>query len=246
MKRLLLALLFFCSSAFAASDCNQLVAWGFPKPVHPTTPLCQIAYYTEWDSATKNPAYSAEYLLEENVSGIENRQGVFKQHPNIDPKLQATNEDYARSGFDRGHLAPAGNMRKDSAAMAQSFYLTNMVPQYPQLNRKVWAALERYVRGKVTPERPLYVISGPIYDSPKKTIGNGVWVPSHTFKVIYDLRGNKVAAYVVPNTPDVRGKLANFYMPYEKVEALAGVTFFPAMSVDVKKFLRDVPIDKAW
>lgn len=246
MKKYVLALLLFCSSAFAASDCNQLVAWGFPKPTHPTTALCQIAYYTEWDPATKNPAYSAEYLLEENVSGTEERKGVFKPHPNIDAKLQASNDDYARSGFDRGHMAPAGDMRKDSAAMEQSFYLTNMVPQYPQLNRKVWAALERYVRIKVTVERPVYVISGSVYDSPKKTIGNGVWVPSHAFKVVYDLRNNKVSSYIVPNTPDVRGKLNSFYVPYTKVEGLTGIQLFPAMSVDVKKFLKDAPLDKDW
>lgn len=246
MKRFLLALLFVCSSAFAASDCNQLVAWGFPQPQKQTTPLCQIAYYTAWDPSTKNPAYSAEYLLEENVSGAEQRQGTFKQHPLIDAKLQATNEDYARSGFDRGHLAPAGDMRKDSAAMEQSFYLTNMVPQYPQLNRKVWAALERYVRLKVTVERPVYVISGPIYGTEKKTIGNGVWVPTHTFKVVYDLRGNKVASYVVPNTPDVRGKLDSFYVPLAKAEELSGIKFFPAMSADVKGFMKDGPLNKAW
>jgi endonuclease G len=245
MKKLLVSLLFVVSSvAYAA--CDQLVAWGYPKPQQPTIALCHIAYYTAWNPATKNPAYSAEYLLEENVSGTEERQGSFKQHPNIDSKLQATNEDYARSGFDRGHMAAAGNMRKDSAAMEQSFYLTNMVPQYPQLNRGIWAALERYVRLKVTPERPVFVITGPIYGSDQKTIGKGVWVPSHTFKVVYDLRGNKVSSYVIPNVPGVSGKLNSFYQPYTKVQELAGIDFFPQMSVDVKKFLKDAPLDREW
>jgi endonuclease G, mitochondrial len=244
MKKILVSFLLFAATANAA--CDNMVAWGFPKPKQETISLCQIGYYTEWNSATKNPMYSAEYLIEENVSGVENRRGEFKPHPNIPAEKQASNWDYARSGFDRGHMAPAGDMRKDSAAMQQSFYLTNMVPQYPDLNRRVWAGLERYVRLKVTPDRPLYVITGPVYDGSKKMIGNGVYIPSHTFKVIYDLRNNKVASYMVPNAQKVEGALSTYFVEYERIEELTGINFFPAMSVDVKKFLKQLPLDKNW
>ena len=244
MKKLLLSFLLLCSSAFAA-DCDQLVAWGFPTAPPQSIALCQIAFFTEWDPATRNPAYSAEYLLEENVSGIENRQGTFKQHPNIAAELQATNEDYFKSGYDRGHMAPAGDMRKDSAAMAQSFYLTNMVPQLPVLNRRFWASLEGSVRSKVRPDRSLYVITGPIYNHPT-ILGKGVWVPSHTYKIIYDKTANMVASYILPNDATISGKLSTFYVTLEQVESTTKLTYFPSMPSNIRAALKQAPLDQGW
>lgn len=245
MKKLLVSLLLFAASV-ANAACDQFVAWGFPTLKQETIPLCQIAYYTAWNPATKNPAYSAEYLLEENVSGKEPRRGEFKPHPNTPAEKQASNADYAKSGFDRGHLAAAANMRKDSAMMMQSFYLTNMVPQYPELNRQLWAWLEKAVREKVTPERPLYVVTGPLYQiNPPQTIGSGIWVPSHTFKVIYDLRSNTVASYVMPNMKTLGGNVESYYVPFSHLQSLIDIVIFPKMSADVKLFLREKPL-KDW
>lgn len=240
IKKLLLSLVFLATSAFA--DCDQLVSWGYPTAPTNSVALCQIAYYTMWDPATKNPAYSAELLLHENVSGIENRQGQFKQHPNIASDIQANNSDYVHSGYDRGHMAPAGDMRKDSVAMAQSFYLTNMVPQLPILNRKFWAALEGSVRSKVREDRPLYVITGPIYANPKM-IGKGVWVPAFTYKIIYDKTNNKVASYMMPNDVAIKGNLASFYVPLEQLETTTKLSFFPAMPGNVRAFLKQSSLD---
>lgn len=240
MKKLFFIFLFLCSAAFA--DCDQLVAWGFPTAPPQSIALCQIAYFTEWDPTTRNPAYSAEFLLEENVSGIEDRKGTFKQHPNIAPELQATNEDYYKSGYDKGHMAPAGDMRKDSVAMAQSFYLTNMVPQLPILNRRFWKSLETTVRNKVKPDRPLYVITGPIYSHPT-ILGKGVWVPSHTYKIIYDKRANTVASYILPNDKTLDGKLPSFYVALEQIESITKLTYFPSMPADVRTTLKQTPLE---
>lgn len=244
MKKLLLGLLFLCSSAFA--DCDQLVAWKYPTTQHQTTQLCQIAFFTAWDPTTKNPAYSAEWLLKENVSGVETRKGSFKQHPNIGSDLQATNDDYSGSKYDRGHMAPAGDIRKNSVAMAQSFYLTNIVPQTPGLNRRSWKMLESYARFVVREDRPVYVVSGPIYSEPVQKLNDRVWIPSYTFKVIYDKEHNKVASYIMPNIPKLTGKIDKFYVPFSQVEAMSGVIVFPSMPPDVKATLIEAPLTKDW
>jgi endonuclease G len=241
MKKLFLFLAFLSSSVFA--DCGQFVAWGYPAATN-AIPLCQISYYTQWDPATKNPAYSAELLLEENVSGVENRKGTFKQHPSISTDLQATNDDYFKSGYDRGHMAAAGNMRKDSAAMEQSFYLTNMVPQVPILNRRFWASLEGSVRSKVTPERPLFVITGPIYSVPSKMIGHNVWVPTYTYKIIYDKTTNTVASYILPNDLAIKGKLTSFFVSLEKVESITKISYFPSMPPVFHTTLKQKPLEQ--
>ena len=244
MKKLFLSLFFLCSSVFA--DCNQLVAWGYPTAPINSIALCQISYFVEWNPATKNPAYSAELLLLENVSGIENRQGVFKPNPNTPVDRHSTNADYFKSGYDRGHMAPAGDMRKNSVAMAQSFYLSNMVPQLPILNRRFWAALEESVRSKVKADRPLYVITGPIYETVPKVIGNGVWVPSFTYKIIYDKTSNTVASYMMPNVSTINGKISSFYIPLEQIESITQLTYFPEMTPSVRTALKQVPLDQGW
>lgn len=243
MKHIVLAFLFFCSSAFA--DCEQFVAWGFPTQPANSIALCQIAFFTQWDVDTKNPSYSAEFLIEENVSGQEDRKGTFKPHPNTPVGRRSTNADYLKSGYDRGHLAPAGDMRKDSAAMAQSFYLSNIIPQLPILNRRFWKSLESQVRTKVTPDRPLYVITGPIYVYPPRTIGNNVWVPSYTYKIIYDKNSNMMASYMMPNELTISGKTASFFVSLETIEQYTGQEFFPKMPPEVKAALKQVEL-KSW
>lgn len=241
MKKYLLALLFLCTSAFA--DCDHLLPWGYPIVHKQTVALCQIAFFTSWNPDTKNPDFSAELLLLENVSGIENRKGIFKPHPNIPPEIQASNRDYSKSGYDRGHLAPAGDMRKDSAAMEQSFYLTNMAPQRPGLNRVDWAQLESFVRKHVYADRPLYVITGPIYIGSPKVIGNNVWVPSYFYKIIYDKNANAVSAYVMPNIDEVTGNINSYRVNLQQIEAATGIEFFPLMPVEYRKSLRQLRLD---
>ena len=47
-----------------------------------------------------------------------------KNHP-VHPK------DYTRSGFDKGHLAPAADMTYSFGSMSDSFFMTNISPQIP-------------------------------------------------------------------------------------------------------------------
>lgn len=90
----------------------------------------------------------------------------------------ATNADYTRSGYDKGHMAPAADMKWSPEAMKESFYFSNMCPQHPQLNRRGWKNLEEKIRNWAIADSAIIIICGPIIEKQPKTIGkNKVVVP---------------------------------------------------------------------
>ena len=121
-----------------------------------------------------------------------------------DPMLKqsaAQLEDYRGSGYDRGHMAPAADMKWSAKAMSECFYLSNMVPQDRQNNGGIWNEIEQTVRGFATKERSVFIVTGPIVDGMHDTIGpNRVAVPQSLYKVVYDeTPPEKMIAFVVPN-----------------------------------------------
>ena len=101
----------------------------------------------------------------------------------------ATIQDYIGSGYDRGHLAPAGDMHWSDKTMLESFAMSNMSPQDPSFNRGVWSRLERAVRRFAYSEGSVFVVTGPVFvnDEGAVTIGaNHVRVPEFFYKVVYD------------------------------------------------------------
>jgi len=95
-------------------------------------------------------------------------------------------DDYRGSGYDRGHLAPAGDMKWDPLSMDESFLMSNISPQLPSFNRGIWRKLEARVREWALEKDSLFVVTGPVLHRIDTTIGpNEVGVPSHYFKVLW-------------------------------------------------------------
>lgn len=213
-----------------------------PKP----SPVIQrTGYVLAYDGKTRHASWVYEELTAENLEGsIDRAKFDFMEDPLIPLPLRASKEDYKGSGFDRGHLSPAGNARSSSEMMRDTFYLSNISPQHPLLNRKYWLKLEKYVRDLTKIYPVVYVVTGPLF-LPKKAkdgkryveyqvIGeNDVAVPTHYFKVI---RGKRevweTEAYIIPNQPiEQDPPLKNFAVTLEKVEKAAGI-IFPKMISD--------------
>lgn len=169
--------------------------------------LCSDAFAVLYSGLTKTPMVVVEKLHRQRLqqaAGIA-RTDQFYADSRIPAQQRAQLSDYQGSGFDRGHLAAAAN-QPSAKAMAQSFALSNMVPQDPVHNRKIWAKLEadtrKYVQRAVG---NVYVFSGSMHEGKPQTVGqNGVWVPSHLFKLVYDEAGQRAWAYVLPNRSDVQ------------------------------------------
>ena len=156
---------------------------------------------------TKTPLYVAEVLTPEKLADAkdETRTNKFYAEARLPEAERATLEDYAGSGYDRGHMFPAADS-PTGEVMAQSFSLANMVPQTPELNRGPWAKsveipTRQYVQ-RLGANARVYVITGPLFgDKPEPAkAGSRVLVPAKTFKLVYDEGKRKGWAFVLDNT----------------------------------------------
>lgn len=155
-------------------------------------------------------------------------------HPDATiPEETALPGEYRRSGYDRGHLAPAADMRFSAEAMYDSFCMTNIAPQTPALNRGPWKDLEEEVRDWALQEGSLLVVTGPVFTTKTiSTIGAGqVAVPDFFYKVLLDYTPpeKKGIAFLFPNRPEQnrRGGIFLYALSIDEIEARTSVDFFP-------------------
>lgn len=199
------------SSAFAA--CVDQFPGG--RPLQPASvgmewaprALCSDGFAVLYSGRSKTPLVVVERLNRsrlQRAAGLE-RTDRFYADARVPSAQRADLSDYQGSGYDRGHMAAAANQYSESG-MAQSFALTNMIPQDPTNNRKVWAKLEADIRKYAQRAAgDVFVFSGPLYQGTAQTLGRSqVWVPSHVFKLIYDASTQRAWAYVLPNRADAQ------------------------------------------
>ena len=246
-----LALLAAPALAFAqAPACPQLFAGGQPpallnpKLEQRTTLLCNDAYAVLASGVTRGALWSAEHPTAASLDAAREtpREGQFHAEDRLPPGDQAQLEDYRRSGFDRGHLTPSGDM-PDAQSQQQTFSLANMVPQTPELNRGVWAGIEMAVRHLAQRQGELFVVTGPAFQGQAlKTIGpGGVLVPSATWKALYDPRSGGAGAYVCSNTAAPRCGT----MSVATLSGTVGIDPFPALPDGVKGTAMTLPRPEA-
>lgn len=167
--------------------------------------LCFDGFAVLYSGLSKTPMVAVERLDAQGLKAAvsQSRTDEFFADERLPGGMRAELSDYAGSGYDRGHMAAAAN-RASMASMVQSFALSNMVPQDPTNNRKVWADLESDVRKFARrADGAVYVFSGPLFEGARRAIGaDRIWVPSHLFKLVYDEAGQRAWAYVLPNTAE--------------------------------------------
>ena len=166
--------------------------------------LCSDSFAVLYSQTSKTPLVVVERLSAAQLQDAkgEERTNQFYPDPRIPKGARAELSDYRAQhpAVDRGHQAPAADA-PNSNAMAQSFALSNMVPQDPTNNRKIWSKVEADVRKfAMRAEGNVFVFTGPIFDEGHGTIGDDqVWVPTRLFKLVYDVSSKRAWAYVLPN-----------------------------------------------
>jgi endonuclease G len=140
-------------------------------------------------------------------------------------------QDYSKSGYDKGHLAPAADMGWSSITMAESFYYSNMSPQMPGFNRGIWKKLEELVRTWAVENKVVYIVTGPVLTKGLQSIGlNKVSVPDYYYKVIldYDEPGIKGIGFIMRNG-SLGEPLQNYAVTIDSVEKISGIDFYPLL-----------------
>lgn len=196
MNKLLLPLLLLSFNLYAG-DCTKT---DFDMEYLPKTQvekiLCYEQYVLNYDLENKTALFVGEHLAKGEVFW-QKRKNTFSPNKEIPEESRTTLADYSEPNFDRGHMAPSGDMTSADNEK-ESFLMSNMVPQTKELNRGLWKKLEENLR-KLSVTHDLVIITGPIYSTPITYIGNKVPVPISTFKWIYNLTDKTEFGYNIPN-----------------------------------------------
>lgn len=218
-----------CKDQFADGAAPEIIAEKLAKQ---TRTLCFEGFAVLHSGVSRTPLWSAERLTASRLEAARtvSRRDAFHEEKRVPFWQRAELEDYKRSGFDRGHLSPAGDMPTDKAKF-ESFSLANIVPQHPKNNQILWEGIEYSTRELTFERGTLYVITGPIFEGATLERLNGrVLVPSHLFKAIYDPVKGEAGAYIAEN----QAGMAYQVVSIEELEKRIGIRLFPQMRADIR------------
>lgn len=242
--------LLFHAVVFAGplDSCQEYVKYGTPGDKGVL--LCRTGYALAHNPVRKTPDWVAEHLTREKASASLPRSNDFRPDPDLEPGQRAELSDYKGSGYDRGHMAPAGDMRWNQDAMSESFLLSNMAPQIgPGMNRGIWKELEGDARDWAIKRGEVYIFTGPIYAgaSPGKTIGsNDVAVPTHFYKIIFDPVRVEAIAFIMPNRSLKTKDLPTYIVSVDQVESETGLDFLSNISEQTQGLVESGKAGKVW
>lgn len=193
------------------------------------------------------PNYVAWELTGEETTGGYPRPNKFHADPKV--KGCAQDYDYSYSGYDRGHMAPAADMKWDKLAMAESFTFTNICPQVNALNAGAWKTLEEKCRTWALIDGRVIIICGPVIDgNPVEYIGESkVYVPRQFFKVILspDAQPMRAIAFLMPNA-HVPGGMQKAVTTVDHIEELTGMDFFASLPDEIENKIEAESNFNAW
>ena len=195
------------------------------------------------------PEWVAYELTREEVTTLAvERKDNFREDKAVSTG-SATLQDYKKSGYDRGHMAPAADFRWSAEAMDDTFYLSNMCPQTHAFNAGIWSDLESAIRSMAYEDGSIYVVTGPVLtDGPYDTIGeNDVAVPSYFYKVVLDYSEPtlKAIGFILPHE-NSKNPLSYFAVTVDEVEERTGLDFFPLLPDNTEEKLESSLDTSLW
>lgn len=235
------------SDRWEARDPKDL-PWShlLPRYTDPKAVVAHKAYTLEYSEEHEQPLWVAYLLTREYVNGTQPRTNDFREDTDI-ATVSAQLEDYRRSGYSRGHLCPAGDMKWDYQAMSESFLMSNMSPQTSAFNDGVWKRMEEQTRRWAQYYDSLYVVTGPVLQPGLTTIGeNKVSVPDYYYKIVYDPRRQEAICFLVAQD-DAKGKILEDYITtIDEVESCTGLDFFPQLPDEIETKIESQCDKKKW
>lgn len=191
-----------------------------------------LSYNSDW----LLPNWVAYELTAAEVDGDIPRATHFYQDPLV-VGAQADKDDFRNSGYDRGHMVAADDMKWSETAMRHSFYLTNVCPQIPNFNAGIWKSFEIKGQKWAVQYGKVYIVCGPVVTNGKYgTIGkNKVVVPDGFYKVfLVDNNGRYEALGLLFDHVAGRKKMKNYACSIDSVEKVTGIDFFCRLPDEVE------------
>jgi endonuclease G len=231
----------------AGYDFTKAPGFEYPKAIKGEQILRYTGFTLSYNEKYEQASWVAYNITNNEVGGKIKRADHFREDKSVKTG-SASLEDYRGSGYDRGHLAPAGDMKWSEKAMNESFLMSNMSPQAPAFNRGVWQQLEEQVRAWSKENENLYVVTGPVLTDNLKTIGkNKVAVPKYYYKIILDAREPDIKAigFLVENKGSSK-PLESFAVPIDSIEEVTGLDFYPLLPDDMEEKLENKVNLRGW
>lgn len=228
-----------CSHHFYAGQAPKLVGTKGKKLSRNTYELCFDGFAVLYSGISRTPIWSAEHLTRNRIKSAKTlvREDSFHEESRLPHDVRAKLSDYSRSGFDRGHLSPNGDMATKSQQF-DSFSLANIAPQNGTHNRGLWRHIEGSTRHLTNKHGEIYVVTGVLFlGKDIGSIGTGVLVPSHFFKAIYVPSLHKAGVYYSPNVENSDYQVLSLGEFNQKT----GINLMPTLPNDVQNTALELP-----
>jgi endonuclease G len=204
-----------------------------------------IYYSLSYSETDKQAEWVAYYLTPASINGPQKRSSKFLADPLLSNPVGPSS--YSKSGYDRGHLCPAADMKLNTVSMTESFYISNMSPQTPSFNRGIWSKLEDKVRDWALQKNGLYVVTGPLLNKSCGTVNQKITVPCAYYKIVFKQTkaGVEAIAFLLANAGSTQ-PLKQFVVTIDYLETLTGIDFFASLPDSEEEKFESVLLTNNW
>jgi endonuclease G, mitochondrial len=217
----------------------------------PTSTSQEVVFHDNYSLSYVDKYEQAEWVAYELKKGRYSAGDFQRPYFIEDPKVKSGSADwknYRKSGYDKGHLCPAGDMKFSKSAFDATFYTSNISPQDHEFNAGIWNRLEQKVRYWANKYDGLYVITGGVLTNDLETIGSeDVAVPDYFYKVLVSKskQNYKMIGFLLPNK-DSDKALYEFVVSVDEIEQKTGIDFFPKLEDSIENNLEKSSSYKDW
>jgi endonuclease G len=228
-----------CPANFVSGQAPDLVN---PKLATKTRELCFSQYAVLHSGLTRTPLYSADHLTARRVAAARRQRrndaaDTFHEEERLPIDERSLLKDFARSGYDRGHLSPNGDF-DNPAAQGESFSLANIMPQDPDNNRNLWSDIESAVRRMASQHGEVWVVTVPIFAGAQtQWLHNRVAIPAKVAKAVYVPALGGAAVYLTDNAPGKAWQTVSV----AQLRDMSGIDVFPALPETLKHTAIQLP-----
>lgn len=202
------------------------------------TLLINTYYRVCYNENHRQANWAAHWLTSESIQGSASRTNDFREDTRLARPVLKT--DFSKTGYDRGHLVPAGDMKISRSGMSETFLMSNMSPQNPRFNQGIWASLENAVRSMVLSMGSAYVITAPILEAKLPRIKSGVSIPRRYYKIAYFKDAGIMRAYLIENMNQNGSSYQQFQVTVDEVEQETGLDFFSQLPDNEEEAMESV------